>query len=235
MTDIHCHILPNVDDGSSSWEETLDMARCAVSDGIRQVYCTPHMNAETDPLNSLAEHEALLKNVQLRLAGEGIDLHLLSGAEWMLTPDLLDVVIEKGRLGTSRAFLFELSPFIPPVIAESLISDAVRSGLYPIMAHPERHPWLNEKNCDALKKLVGRGCFLQITAGSLANDFGKQARRTGECLVRMFPDAVLLASDAHNMRGRKPLLSKGYDALDTLKPGLADQTEQTLNDILRSE
>lgn len=234
MTDIHCHILPCVDDGSSSWEETLDMARCAFSDGIRRIFCTPHMNAETEPLSKLAEHEELLGKIQLRLAGEGIDLHLLGGAEWMLTPDLLDVVLEKGRLGTTRAFLFELSPFIPPTIAEGLVRDAVRAGLRPIMAHPERHPWMNESNCGSLKTLAASGCVFQLTAGSLAGDFGRQARRIAKRMAQLFPDAVVLATDAHNMCGRKPLLRRGYDALESVQHGLAEQATLTLNDILRS-
>ena len=67
MTDMHIHILPGVDDGSSSWEESLAMARCAADDGITAMVCTPHMNAEEDGLEKLAEHTKIREELQRRL------------------------------------------------------------------------------------------------------------------------------------------------------------------------
>ena len=234
MTDMHCHILPGVDDGSSSWEESLAMARCALADGISHVICTPHMNAELDAPDRLAVCARIREELQHRLSAEGIALTLTDGAEWMLTPDLLDVVREHGRLGGSQAFLFELSPFMPPTLARELVAEARAAGLHPVMAHPERHPWLTEKNCAELQALIERGCMLQLTAGSLLGDFGRTVRRLAECLARMYPKAIVLASDAHGMRGRIPVVSGAYAALSALHDDLAPQARINLATVLRS-
>lgn len=235
MTDMHIHILPGVDDGASSWEESLAMARCAEADGITAMVCTPHMDAEADGLEKLAEHTKKREELQRRLADEGIPLRLLGGAEWLLTPDLLDVVEKQGRLGESRAFLFELSPFMPIAAAEPLARSSTAAGLLPVLAHPERHPWLNEKNVSLLEALAARGCFFQLTAGSLAGEFGKNARRTGEAIALALPERVILASDAHHIHARRPLLRAGYEALEKLRQGMAGTAKNNLDNLLRSK
>lgn len=235
MTDMHIHILPGVDDGSSSWEESLAMARCAADDGITAMVCTPHMNAEEDGLEKLAEHTKIREELQRRLEDKGVSLLLLGGAEWMLTPDLLNVVEKQGRLGESRAFLFELSPFMPIAAAEPLVQSAAAAGLLPVLAHPERHPWLNEKNASSLEGIAARGCFFQLTAGSLAGEFGRDARRTGEAIALAFPERVILATDAHHIHARRPLLRAGYAALEKLRRGMAGKAENNLDNLLRSK
>lgn len=234
MTDMHIHILPGVDDGASSWEEALAMARIACADGIDELFCTPHMNADHDDLLALREHARLREEFKELLAEENIPMTLYSGAEWMLTPDLIDVVDQCGRLGEGQAFLFELSPYMPPDAARLLLTDARRDGFRPVLAHPERHPWIDEKNCLLLGELVDRGCTLQLTAGSLTGEFGSGARKVACAIARTFPDAIVLASDAHHAGRRKPELAAGYNVLDRLLPDLASHARNTLHHLLNA-
>ncbi|MCQ2444060.1 MAG: hypothetical protein MJ061_00980 [Mailhella sp.] len=231
FTDIHIHLLPQVDDGSQSYDETLAMARCAEADGVKRIVCTPHMNADIDPLSRLDGFEALRASVQAMLDAEGIGVTLECGAEWMLSADLIDVVRERGRLAGTKAFLFELSPFMTAVAAEGLVEDAAELGLRPVLAHPERYPWLSAQNAAQLKPLADMGCVFQLTSASLAGNFGRDVRRAGEAVARMYPDSIVLATDAHNMDRRKPVLSDGYRALEALERGLAARAQAQLTNL----
>lgn len=235
MLDIHSHILPGIDDGASSWEEAIAMARCAEEDGIRTVVCTPHMDAEGNDLGDLDRHVELRNRFQQCLEEERIGITLLPGAEWMLSPDLMNIVLEKGRLGRSRAFLFELSQYMPVTAGEGLVAEAVSKGLHPVLAHPERHPWVDEKNVGVFEKLCSLGGVLQITAGSLTGEFGKAIRRTAESIVRKFPEHVIIASDAHHIVARKPQIRMGYSALEGIRPGLAEEVRIRTNNLLISD
>ena len=235
MLDAHVHLLPGVDDGSPSWEVTLAMARQAADDGIDHIICTPHINAEVDGLAMLDRHAALRDELEARLADADLSIRLECGAEWMLTPDLIDVVSNRGRLGKSRAFLYELSPFMPLATAGGILKDARKAGLIPVLAHPERYPSASEKDMPLLGDFAARGCYLQITGGSLLGVFGKEVRRLAERIVQSFPDRVVLSSDAHNTGARAPRLKAAYAALDALKSGLGQQAAQRLAALCSSE
>ncbi len=229
MLDAHIHLLPGVDDGSPSWEMTLAMARQAAEDGIDHIICTPHMNAEVDGLAPLEHHAALRDELASRLEAEGLHIKLECGAEWMLTPDLIDVVRTCGRLGGSRSFLYELSPFMPLAAAGGILRDARKAGLVPILAHPERYPAVTPKDIPLLAELVFNGCVLQLTGGSLLGIFGKQARKNAEAMVHAFPETIVLSSDAHNTGVRSPHLRSAYAALETLHSGLSLKAEKKLS------
>ena len=232
MIDAHAHLLPGVDDGSPSWEVTMQMARQAAEDGIRHIICTPHMNAEADGLAPLKRHMELLDEFRGRLLAEGIGISLDCGAEWMLTPDLVDVVSRQGRLGQGRAFLYELSPFMPMAAAGGILRSAKKAGLIPVLAHPERYPSMNEKEIPLLGEFTARGCVLQITAGSLLGVFGRDAKRLAEAIALAHPQSIVLSSDAHNTGPRSPKLRAAYAALDALQPGLANAAQQKLKILL---
>ena len=219
MIDLHCHIIPQVDDGSPSEAVSLAMARAAAAGGVAAVVCTPHMEAGYRTREDLARMDAARLRLQELLDGEGIALTLLPGAEWLLTPELPEVVAAgAGRLGggSSRAFLFELSPYMQPGLADAFVSEAVRgAGLVPVLAHPERHGAVNAGNARALLgRLVERGAVMQVTAGSLTGMFGKRVQGTAEAIALAFADRLVLASDAHDDRVRVPGLAAGYAALE---------------------
>lgn len=230
---MHVHILPGVDDGATSLEVALAMARLAVEDGITDIVCTSHMSTEGSYNERLATHDSIRLALQEHIDEAGIPLRLWAGAEWMLSPELLDTVKTTGRLGTGTTFLFELGAYMPLEAALYLAEDAVSCGLHPILAHPERYFWFSRDGfLSSLQALEHKGCVFQLTAGSLLGLFGREPRRKAEVIVNLFSKNVVIASDAHNITSRKPLLTAGYGALDALSPGLGKQAKGLLADIL---
>lgn len=214
MLDIHCHILPCVDDGASSLEEALCMARLAVQDGITKIVCTPHVTPSPDAVEQLEHHAKVRHDLQQVLVKEGIELELLGGAELMLTPDLFSFVKKNplARLAGTKAFLFEITPFIPLHAIPSMLFSAKLAGLQVIFAHPERYPQVIA-DCSFIEKICEQGALLQLTAMSLTGEFGQDVQRCAQKLIQQFPDHIVVASDSHDKEFRKPLLSAAYEIL----------------------
>ncbi len=212
MIDIHCHILPNTDDGPQSLGESLDMARFLVTDGVTCVTATPHCNPSIHLLrNDILPRVAEL-NAQLRAAQ--IPLQILPGSEIQVT-DTAEYrrEFEAGlycHLGDGRAFTLLEVPWsraqFPPN-APALITWLRAQGMTPILAHPERHEYF-ARDPALLQALVDAGAWLQITVDSLLGNHGPLPKVHGEALLKSYPDCVL-ASDAHNMK-RCSGLAVGY-------------------------
>jgi len=211
MIDLHCHLLPGIDDGSPDEATSLEMARIAVADGIRTTACTPHIYPGLYE-NDAAGIKARVTALQRRLFDEGIPLGLTLGADAHLTPELLGRL----RAGTApslaggRYFLLEPPHTVaPPRFAEAMF-DFVAAGYVPVLTHPERLTWI-KPHYATFVALVKSGVWMQVTAGSLTGRFGKDARYFGE---KMLDDGLvhLLATDAHGVRHRAPLLAEGREA-----------------------
>jgi protein-tyrosine phosphatase len=234
MVDLHCHILPGVDHGPATIDESIEMARVAVADGVGTVVATPHVNFEfpTTP-------EAIRRGVELlsrRLRDEGIDLVVLPGGDYQLTPELLsgrEPIVTVGDAG--RHFLLELPsntllPNLPDIIRRF-----VDRGLVPIVTHPEREVYLMRKP-GHVAAMAKAGGLVQVTAGSLLGDFGDGARQSAEVLVKEGLCTVI-ASDAHWAAVRPPVLSAARERLDQLGgSGTADRlTRDAPAGIIRGE
>ena len=213
MIDVHCHLLPGIDDGPEGWSTSIEMARLAAADGIATIACTPHIYPglfDNDSVSIAALVEAMRK----RLDEERIPLRLAAGADAHLTPELLDRV-KAGTAPTlagSRYLLLEPShTMAPPRFAESVF-DFLAAGYVPVITHPERLAWIRAHYA-AFRSLVRSGVWLQVTAGSLCGRFGRQARYFAEKLLE---DGLVhvLATDAHGARHRAPLLAEGRDAAE---------------------
>ena len=211
MIDLHCHLLPGIDDGAPDEATSLEMARIAVADGIRTTACTPHIYPGLYE-NDSAGITRRVKALQRRLQDEGIDLRLTLGADAHLTPELLGRL----RAGTApslaggRYFLLEPPHTVaPPRFSESMF-DFVAAGYVPVLTHPERLTWI-KGHYEVFVALVKSGVWMQVTAGSLTGRFGKQARYFGD---KMLDDGLvhLLATDAHRAEHRAPLLAEGREA-----------------------
>ena len=211
MIDLHCHLLPGIDDGAPDETTSLDMARIAAADGIRTTACTPHIYPGLYE-NDAAGIKVRVASLQRRLFDEGIALSLTLGADAHLTPELL------GRLKTGTApslaggryFLLEPPHTVaPPRFAEAMF-DFVAAGYVPVLTHPERLTWIGPHYATFVA-LVKSGVWMQVTAGSLTGRFGKDARYFGE---KMLDEGLvhLLATDAHSARHRAPLLAEGREA-----------------------
>lgn len=211
MIDLHCHLLPGIDDGAPDLETALAMARCAVADGIAVTACTPHQmpGYYENAGPAVRGHAAAF---QRALDEAGIPLRLVTGADVHLVPDL-GAGLRSGRLLTladSRYFLFEPPHNIAPPHMDRAVFDVMALGYHPIVTHPERLRWI-EENYVLMRRLVEGGAWMQITAGSLTGRFGVRARYWAE---RMLDEGLvhILATDAHNMRNRKPVLSEAVEA-----------------------
>lgn len=217
MIDIHCHILPAVDDGAGQIEDTLIMARLAASGGVRTIVATPHYpllgsQQSGKLIAALRQRAALVDRV---LKQSGIPVTVLPGAEVLCTPALPEILKEGRRvtLAGSRYLLTEFYFNEPlPVIDDTLSSIAER-GFVPVIAHPERY--------DAVQRLPGvierwweQGYIIQVNQGSVLGSLGRRAHRTAEFILRN-KLAHVAASDGHDPTERSPQLHLVRDWLES--------------------
>ena len=214
MIDLHCHILPGLDDGPSSVEEALAMCRIAVEDGIRTVVATPHMLNGMFPV----DREDVIEGVEgmsRALSDASIPLQILPGADVHLDRSVPGC-LEQGELITvadlGRHLLLELPQDIVPEGTGELLFQVQLKGVTPIITHPERNIAI-QQNPAILNDLVRAGCLTQITAGSLTGTFGTRVQR---CTLRLLRSGTvhLVSTDAHNTGRRCPRLSEARRAVE---------------------
>ena len=206
MIDLHCHILPAIDDGAVDLDTSLAMARMAVEDGIEITACTPHIMPGVYE-NRGEEIRLAIVRLQQVLDENGIALKLVTGADVHIAPDLVQG-LKNGRilsLNDSRYFLFEPPHHIAPPRLEQLAFDVMSAGYMPLITHPERLTWI-ESHYDVIKQMAHGGAWVQITAGAVTGRFGRRPKYWSE---RMLDEGLvhILATDAHNLRNRSPNLS----------------------------
>ena len=210
MIDLHCHILPGLDDGATDLDTSLAMARAFVADGVSIVACTPHIlpglyhNAGPQIRNATAQLQQLLNE-------RGIPLRLATGADNHVIPEFLSE-LRSGKLlslADSRYVLVEPPHHIAPPRLEELFFNLITANYVPILTHPERLTWINSAYA-SMERLSAAGAWFQVTAGSLAGDFGRNARYWAERLL-VEGKVHLLATDAHDLKSRPPRLSRGRD------------------------
>jgi len=212
MIDLHCHLLPAIDDGAVDLETSIAMARMAVQDGIRVTACTPHIMPGVYE-NRGADIRAAIVRLQQALDDHDIPLQLVTGADVHIAPDLVGG-LKSGRilsLNDSRYFLFEPPHHIAPPRLEQLAFDVLSAGYMPLITHPERLTWI-ESHYDVIKKMAHGGAWIQITAGAVTGRFGRRPRYWSE---RLLDEGLvhILATDAHNLRNRSPVMSEARDAV----------------------
>lgn len=215
MIDLHCHILPGIDDGSRSLEMSLEMARMAVDDGIEVTACTPHIYPGLY-MNDAAGITAARDALQRSLDEHGIPLKLTIGADVHLVPGLIDG-IRDGRvpcLHGTRYLLLEPSHHVAPPHFEDSVFSLVAAGYVPVITHPERLTWV-EDHYDVFGRLVRQGAWMQITAGALTGTFGQRAKYWGE---RFLGEGLthIIATDAHSAGRRAPVMSKAREIAERM-------------------
>ena len=211
MIDLHCHILPGLDDGAGSEEDTLAMARIAVRSGTTEIACTPHCSTDDPYLpDRLRTILAVTSRMGLMLENEGVPLQLHSGMELLCvtSPEPLLAEGEYLTLAGSRYLLIEF----PFDIRSAAITDAAatvaEAGLTPVIAHPERYfcvQWTPE----LVAGWAERGWLIQLNRGSVTGGFGEEVREAADWILQRRL-AHLVASDAHSPLLRTPDLSEGY-------------------------
>jgi len=211
MFDLHCHLLPGIDDGAPDLATSLEMARIAHADGIRTVACTPHIYPGMYDNDAPGIRKAIAA-LQAELDAAGIGLRLVEGADVHLDTDLAGA-IRGGRVPTiagSRYLLLEPPHHVAPPGFESRVFELMAAGITPVITHPERLSWV-EDHYDLFMRLVDRGCWMQITAGALTGRHGRRPKYWGDRFVGE-GKAHLLATDAHDTRRRPPLLAEAREA-----------------------
>lgn len=212
MLDLHSHILPGVDDGPSTMEESLEMARLAYEDGTRTIVATPH-NRDVNERSSIFAVRALVDRLKQEIQAQSLPLKVLLGMEnhiEMDTPEQVDRGLAIPIEGT-HYILIELPFEFYPFYGEEVLFKLQIKGLRPIVVHPERNLAI-QNNPQVLANLVQKGALAQITAGSITGALGKESQKASKELLQQ--NLVhIIASDGHTARGtRKPLLSAGAAA-----------------------
>lgn len=205
LVDIHCHMLPGIDDGAKDWKAALAMARIAVADGIRTVVVTPHqLGSYSHNMGDDIRHQTA--QLQQFLRRHGVPLHVLPGADVRIDSDMI-ARLKSGDCLTladrGRHVLLEL-PHELYMPLEPVLKQLAGLSMVGILSHPERNQGLLRRP-DLVEPLVRAGCLMQITADSLIGTFGSGPQEFSESLLRQGL-VHFISSDAHSPRSRRPLL-----------------------------
>jgi len=207
MIDLHCHILPGIDDGPATMDEAIEMCRIAHGDGIRTIVATPHFRPGRYDHTEEAVSTAL-DGFRSEIARCAIDITILAGADVTVTPELpLHLAQRRGLTinNGGRFFLAELPNGAVPARWDHYLLSQIARGFTPVLTHPERNGWFLSHR-DALYPFVQGGGLVQITAMSLLGEVGEVVRSYTRYLLEQGL-AHVIATDAHSAEQRKPLLS----------------------------
>lgn len=225
FTDVHCHCLPNLDDGPSSRDEALALCRALVDDGIRMVVATPHQLGRFEDRTTVTVVREAVARLVRELQDAGLDLTVLPGAEVRLD-ERIAALLAQDRILTladrQHAVLLEL-PGDTFIDIEPLVVELVALDIAPILAHPERNrPLL--AHTQALQRWRARGAGLQVTAASLTGDLGSWEERAAWTLIEEgWVDVI--GSDAHDYQDSPPRMTAAFA---TLAAGLGRDWAQLL-------
>ena len=209
MIDLHCHILPDLDDGPETMEQSLAMAETAIAEGITHVVATPHSS------NEYKFHYPRVKQLCDRLQQElGGRLQLATGCDFHLNAENMEALRKNPAhycINQRDYLLVEFSDFSVPPVMDQTLHELQLMGLRPIITHPERNPILRASP-QRLEKWVRLGCFAQVTAGSLTGTFGTNAQENAmKWIEQGFVHFV--STDAHNTNHRPLQLLPAYYAI----------------------
>jgi protein-tyrosine phosphatase len=231
MIDIHSHILPGLDDGSKSWDMTLEMCRLAIRDGIAHIVATPH--SDDTYVYSRDRVRDLISKLSNKI---GDQLTFSVGCDFHLSFENIEDAIahpQRYTIASRQYMLVELSEYgIPPQVSDGFWR-LQAAGIIPIITHPERNAIL-QRRPERVLEWVDAGCLVQVTASAVTGSWGDTVRRIAMWLLEN--DAVhVLASDAHDDKHRKPILSEARNAVSKrFGPDLAGALVQSNPDAIVS-
>jgi len=214
MIDLHCHLLPGIDDGPKDMDAALALARQAVDDGITHAIVTPHIHHGRWE-NSIAGIAEAVAEFRVALKTANIPLTLGAAGEVRIGPEILSMLPANelpflGQFDGRRVLLLELPHSHIPPGTDKIIAWLLKQNVLPMIAHPERNKDVLRR-FDKIQPLIELGCLFQVTAGSVCGQFGEAAQERAEQLLEQGVVTVL-ASDAHHVGRRPAILSAGRDA-----------------------
>jgi protein-tyrosine phosphatase len=211
MVDLHCHILPGLDDGPQSMDESMAMAESAIADGITHVVATPHASSEFT--FDFGRVRKLCNELQKRI---GKRLTLATGCDFHMDPENLAALKDDAPrfcINQRDYLLVEFNEISIPPAMDQTLHQLRLAGLRPVITHPERNAILSAQP-ERIAKWLRLGCCAQVTGGSLTGRFGIGARQDALSWIEMGMIHIV-SSDAHNTRGRPLKLRPAYDVVRT--------------------
>lgn len=211
MTDIHCHILPHMDDGPARMENSIELIRMQMRDGITKAVATPHFNPERQSLESFVRaRRNAVENVTAELARTGLVFSIVPGAEVLLHPSLLGLENAPLCFGAKSLMLVELNQENRwPLWADDVLYQLRLKGTVPILAHIDRYGFLL-KHPEKLVSLSESGVLLQVNATSLLEPSLRPI------LLKLFRHRLIsfIASDCHSVNHRPPKLTPAFSSVE---------------------
>ena len=198
--DIHSHLIPGIDDGTQTIEESIRLISNFVSLGYKKVITTPHIMSDyykNNPEIILTGLEKLKEAIH----NEGLDIEIDAAAEYNLEPDF-EEIIKKGDVltfgGDKKYVLFELSFFKEPSRIKEVIWDLLNLGYQPVLAHVERYAYWHKK-WDKIEDMINRSVLLQMNIGSITGAYGPDVRKMS---MKLIDEGLIdfVGSDCHNQR-----------------------------------
>ncbi|MDN3019173.1 tyrosine protein phosphatase [Paenibacillus sp. BSR1-1] len=212
MIDLHCHILPGVDDGAKDLLESILMAKKAVEQGVHTIVATPHhLNNRYE--NNKQKIISRVEELNRALVQEKINLNVLPGQETRIYGEMIEGY-EAGEIlpiNNTQYVLVEFSSSHVPRYSEKLFYELQMKGLIPVIVHPERNQQIIEQP-DILYQFVEKGVLTQVTAASVCGDFGKKVRNFSLQLIEANLTHVI-SSDAHNMSSRTFKIREAFETI----------------------
>jgi protein-tyrosine phosphatase len=213
MIDIHCHMLPGIDDGAQTLQDSIALAKAAVDNGITHAVCTPHIHfgRYDNTRETISQASTTLRNA---LIDHNINLAISAAAEVRFDVEILSAIDRNeipflGEWYGDKILLLEFPHGDFPIGAAKLTRWLLDNEIRPMIAHPERNKGLLERP-EKLSPLLEQGCLLQLTAASVIGDFGPKAEKMALSLIAEGL-ATVVATDAHHIKKRPPLLRQAYD------------------------
>ncbi|GKT02787.1 tyrosine-protein phosphatase [Furfurilactobacillus sp. WILCCON 0119] len=214
VVDLHCHLLPQLDDGSKSMAISLELAMAAVENGVTHALLTPHhMNGVYT--NHKAAVQQATRAFADQLALNGIDLKVFAGQEVRINGDLLTAIKNDDILYADEGnhyLMLEFPDNDVPHYTRELLYNVQQQGITPVIVHPERNAAILA-NPTLLFDLVNQGCLAQLTASSYVGTFGKKVATFSRQLIEA-GQVNVLASDAHHLPGRKYEMRQAFQQLE---------------------
>jgi protein-tyrosine phosphatase len=206
MIDIHSHVLYGLDDGPTTFEESVEMLRMAAAAGTTDIVASPHANEEFhfDP----DVVQGRIAELQTK-AGDSPVIHY--GCDFHLTVEnIQDALQFPGKYSVNHRgyLLVEFSDFLIPKTIRQIFGEMIGAGMRPVITHPERNRLLRERT-EEMKSWIEQGCLVQITAQSLLGRFGRSAREASMTFMNRNMVHVL-ASDGHDLKHRPPVLNEAF-------------------------
>lgn len=234
MIDMHCHVLPEVDDGSKDLDMSIEMLKIAEKDKTHKIIVTPHFfrGKYENVFNDVLVH---VKNLNEFCLSNDIDVKLYPGQEVMVDKYTLDLYKDGTihGLNDSRYLLIELPMDVLPSDALDIIYELKLLGVVPILAHPERYLYI-ASDLSGINRFIEEGCLFQLNTTSLLGFMGKQGQKTA---YHLLDNGIcnFIASDAHSTGKRCPNLGSILNEIKQDYPDVYRQVQENASSVLNNE